>query len=105
MDIQISDIENRVVVVNRAKSSISRVKKKKKISFPEAPSCCRPLLFLKLMVDIDKNARHSFVSFVDDSEISMNIASPEVTKKMQEDTSSVFQWAGENNMTFNSDKF
>ncbi|XP_069187521.1 merozoite surface protein CMZ-8-like [Procambarus clarkii] len=54
----------------------------------------------------DKNTSHSFVSsFAGDAQIGMKISSVEDTEKLQADINTVFDWATENNMMFNGDKF
>ena len=65
-----------------------------------------PLLFLILISDIDKGTLHSVISsFADDTRIGKKIATVEDTVLLQEDIDKVFNWAEENNMEFNEEKF
>ncbi len=65
-----------------------------------------PLLFLILIGDIDHAVASSFVSsFADDTRIGRVITSKEDADKLQADLESVYQWAIQNNMQFNCDKF
>ena len=96
-------LTNRIqaVVVNQTKSSNSTV-----ISSVPQGTVLAPLLFLILISDINTNTAHSSVSsFADDTKISMNITSPEDTENLQADINEIFQWANNNNMSFNEDKF
>ena len=65
-----------------------------------------PLLFLILMSDIDSCVNYVRVSsFADDTRFLKTIAEEDDCRKMQDDLIGVFQWANDNNMTFNSKKF
>ena len=89
------------VVVNQAKSNNSTV-----ISSVPQGTVLAPLLFLVLLSDIDTNTTHSFVSsFADDTKISMKVTSSEDTENLQSDINKIFEWANNNNMSFNEDKF
>ncbi|KAK3881354.1 hypothetical protein Pcinc_014199 [Petrolisthes cinctipes] len=56
--------------------------------------------------DIDKGIAHStLASFADDTNICKSIGTSEDVKLLQEDLGRVYDWAKENNMTFNGDKF
>ena len=92
---------SQVVVVNHTKSSNSTVKS----SVPQG-TVLAPILFLILISDIDSNTRHSTVSsFADDTKISMRVSTEDDTERLQSDVSEVFQWARDNNMLFNEEKF
>ena len=71
--------------------------------------CCLfigPLLFLVLIEDIDSNVASSFVSsFADDTRIGRHIKIKSDVKDLQTDLNAIYQWAVDNNMPFNSDKF
>ena len=65
-----------------------------------------PLLFLILITDIDTSMEYASVSsFADDTRILMKIEDSEDCSRMQEDLVSVYGWAVENKMKFNSKKF
>ena len=65
-----------------------------------------PLLFLILIADIDSCVRHVRVSsFADDTRFLMPIAEEDDCRKMQDDLIGVYQWAADNNMSFNNKKF
>lgn len=65
-----------------------------------------PLLFLILIGDIDQNVASSFVSsFADDTRIGKPINSAEDAKLLQKDLESIYAWAKQNNMQFNTEKF
>ena len=65
-----------------------------------------PLLFLILIGDIDQDVATSFLSsFADDTLIGHGITSEEVMRQLQADLNSVYRWAVNNNMEFNSEKF
>ena len=65
-----------------------------------------PLFFLVLIGDIDSNIATSFISsFADDTRAGHPYLSPQDAKLLQEDLNSIYQWAKDNNMEFNSDKF
>ena len=89
------------VIINGCKSKPSKV-----ISSVPQGTVLAPLLFLILISDIDKNTENSFVSsFADDTRIGKEIASVEDTLLLQEDIEHIFDWAEENNMEFNDEKF
>ena len=65
-----------------------------------------PLLFLILIGDIDQDVATSFLSsFADDTRIGHGITSEEDMRQLQADLNSVYSWAVNNNMEFNSEKF
>ena len=65
-----------------------------------------PLLFLILMYDITKDIMHSIISsFADDTKAWKAISSLRDEVKLQSDLDSIYTWAQQNNMKFNSDKF
>ena len=69
-------------------------------------SALGPLLFLILISDIDSCVNYVRVSsFADDTRFLKTIAEEDDCRKMQDDLIGVFQWANDNNMTFNSKKF
>nr|XP_053656082.1 uncharacterized protein LOC128704893 [Cherax quadricarinatus] len=89
------------VVVNRVKSEAATVKS----SVPQG-TVFAPILFLILISDIDKDVSHSTVSsFADDTRICMTVSSIADTARLQADINQIFQWAAENNMKFNDEKF
>jgi len=65
-----------------------------------------PLLFLILISDINQNVQYSTVSsFADDTRVIKEISSDEDSNRLQFDLKCIYQWASENNMSFNSCKF
>ena len=65
-----------------------------------------PLLFLIYVADIDeelKSARAS--SFADDTRMVAKVSNDEDRENLQSDLNSIYRWAENNNMTFNSSKF
>ena len=65
-----------------------------------------PLLFLILLGDIDSNIASSFLSsFADDTRISIGLSNVTQASALQSDLEAVYQWADENNMSFNNLKF
>ena len=65
-----------------------------------------PLLFLVLISDIDANIALSFLSsFADDTRLSRAVAGVTDASALQTDMEAVYQWAQDNNMTFNDLKF
>ena len=89
------------VVVNGEKSDPAPV-----ISGVPQGSVIGPLLFLILISDIDEGIYNSFLSsFADDTRIGNGIASQQDAQNLQDDLTSVYNWAKRNNMLFNSKKF
>ena len=65
-----------------------------------------PLLFLILIGDIDENIASSFISsFADDTRLSRATSGVTDASALQTDLEKVYQWAVDNNMTFNAKKF
>ena len=65
-----------------------------------------PLLFLILLGDIDANILSSFLtSFADDTRIARGISDVADASALQTDLEAVYQWAEDNNMSFNNTKF
>lgn len=65
-----------------------------------------PLLFLILLGCIDENFAHSFISsFADDTRVAKSINSANDPSLLQQDLNSIFKWARDSNMMFNSEKF
>ena len=65
-----------------------------------------PLLFLVLISDIDINVLNSFLSsFADDTRVSNGISGVSDASSLQGDLEAIYQWAIDNNMSFNSSKF
>ena len=92
---------SQTVVVNGVKSSPKPV-----LSGVPQGSVIGPLIFLILIGDIDKEVATSFISsFADDTRIGHEISSEEDIKALQLDLQAVYQWATNNNMEFNSEKF
>ena len=89
------------VVVNGTRSHPKPV-----ISGVPQGSVLGPLLFLVLIGDIDKNVSEAFLSsFADDTRVGHGIKKEEDTHTLQNDLQIVYQWAVQNNMEFNSEKF
>ena len=64
------------------------------------------LLFLVLLSDIDSNIISSFLaSFADDTRIWKGVAGVNDASALQRDLEIVYQWAEDNNMSFNNLKF
>jgi ribonuclease P/MRP protein subunit RPP40 len=65
-----------------------------------------PLLFLVLLSDIDSNIASTFLaSFADDTRIWKGISGVTDASALQRDLEVVYQWAEDNNMSFNNLKF
>ena len=65
-----------------------------------------PLLFLVLLSDIDMNTVSSFLSsFADDTRLSRGVSNVAGASALQTDLEAVYQWAEDNNMSFNHTKF
>lgn len=65
-----------------------------------------PLLFLILMNDIDENLTKSYLlSFADDTNLSKPISTEEDVDSLQQDLITIYNWAKNNNMSFNDKKF
>ena len=62
-------------------------------------------VFLVLIGDIDRNVSHAFLSSFADTRIGSQITSPTDTENLQTDLEVVYQWAEDNNMELNADKF
>ena len=89
------------VIVNGSQSTPAPV-----ISGVPQGSVLGPLIFLVLIGDIDSEVASSFISsFADDTRAGHPYLSPEDAKLLQDDLNLIYQWAQDNNMKFNSDKF
>ena len=65
-----------------------------------------PLLFLIMIGDIDRDLKHSNASsFADDTRVGKEIRDEADAEKLQEDLDAMVNWANENNMALNEDKF
>ena len=65
-----------------------------------------PLLFLILIGDIDENVAHSFIaSFADDTRLLREVKNVSDASSLQTDLEAVYEWAVNNNSTFNNKKF
>jgi len=65
-----------------------------------------PLFFLIMIGDIDKEVIHSTTaSFADDTNICKSIEAQEDVHLLQEDLDKIYDWAKNNNMEFNDNKF
>ncbi|KAK3881506.1 hypothetical protein Pcinc_014051 [Petrolisthes cinctipes] len=65
-----------------------------------------PILFLILISDIDQEVKTSKVtSFADDTRVSHSIKDKDDVIALQNDLQSIYRWADNNNMSFNSSKF
>ena len=65
-----------------------------------------PLLFLILIGDIDKNVAFSFLSsFADDTRLLRKVSGVRDASLLQTDLEAVYQWAEDNNCSFNNKKF
>ena len=64
------------------------------------------LIFLRLIGDIDQNISSAFLSsFADDTRVGKGIETEQDVSNLQDNLNSVYTWAKNNNMEFNSDKF
>ena len=89
------------VLVNGTRGSLFDVKS----GVPQG-SVIGPLLFLVLISDIDKDIVSAFLSsFADDTRVAKGITSEDDVEALQSDLQSIYKWAQENNMEFNSPKF
>ena len=65
-----------------------------------------PLLFIILMCDINSGiTASSMVSFADDTRLYYCISNVDDCAILQNDLNSVYDWASDNNMSFNAQKF
>ena len=65
-----------------------------------------PLLFIILMCDINSGiTASSMVSFADDTRLYYGISDVDDCAILQNDLNSVYDWASDNNMFFNAQKF
>ena len=89
------------VVVNGVLSETSPV-----VSGVPQGSVLGPLLFIILLGDIDENILGSFLSsFADDTRLSKGVSGVTDASTLQSDLEAVYQWAEDNNMSFNNLKF
>ena len=64
------------------------------------------ILFIIMIYDIDEDVRNSIMSlFAADTKISAKIKTEEDIEKLQHDLEKVYNWAGENLMEFNENRF
>ena len=95
------DSRTQNVMVNGILSDAAAVKS----GVPQG-SVLGPLLFLVLISDIDINVLSSFLSsFADDTRVSKGICGVSDASALQGDLEVIYQWAIDNNMSFNSSKF
>ena len=65
-----------------------------------------PLLFIVMLRDIDRGVSSAWVSsFADDTRVLAGVSTVEGVVALQEDLEKIYQWAAQNNATFNSTKF
>ena len=65
-----------------------------------------PLLFLIMLVDIDRDIKHSMLgSYADDTRLWRFIHGDEDQQLLQQDLQVLYDWAEANNKSFNDDKF
>ena len=89
------------VLVNGVRSETMSV-----ISGVPQGSVLGPLLFLIFISDIGENLQHSLLSsFADDTRVFKKISSSQDATDFQADLNSIYLWAENNSMAFNSDKF
>ena len=89
------------VIVNGVLSDPSPV-----VSGVPQGSVIGPLLFLVLLGDIDANILSSFLSsFADDTRMARGLSGVSDASALQTDLEAVYQWAEDNNMSFNDLKF
>ena len=89
------------IKVNNVLSEESSVKS----SVPQG-TVLAPLLFLILINDIGECIQHSTIAtFADDTKISIAVKDIDDVNNLQEDLNNLFEWAVNNNMEFNPDKF
>ena len=95
------DARYQMVVVNGNLSDPTPIKS----GVPQG-SVIGPLLFLVLISDIDVNIKSSVVSsFADDTRVVKGISNLSESADLQQDLNVIYQWAVDNNMTFNDSKF
>ena len=89
------------VIVNATHSNPSPV-----ISGVPQGSVLGPLIFLILIGDINDDTLHSTIrSFADDTRITKGVRNIKDTINLQSDLNTIYNWAANNNMQFNNDKF
>ena len=89
------------VVVNGEKSQPAPV-----LSGVPQGSVIGPILFLIMIGDIDNDVAHAFLSsFADDTRVGKSVQNEHDAQLLQQDLNHVYNWATQNNMTFNDTKF
>ena len=92
---------SQIVVVNGKHSLPSKV-----VSDIHQGLVLGPLLFIILMVDIDKGVRHLVISsFADDTNINKTVSTVGDVDQLQQNLNKIYTWAKNNNMSFNNNKF
>ena len=65
-----------------------------------------PLFFIVMMLDIDSGVKNAkLASFADDTRVWLLTKSLEEQAKLQQDLEVLYEWAEDNNFTFNEKKF
>ena len=96
-------------ITERTQSVVAKEYKSKAVNVTSGVpqgSVLGPLLFLVLMMDIDKNFKFSILkSFADDTRVTKRIKDEDDAEALHLDLKQVFEWAERNNMEINSLKF
>ena len=64
-----------------------------------------PLLFMVLLSDIDSDTESDIISFADDTRIYLGVNYTNSSENFKYDLDTIYLWADQNNMQFNSLKF
>ena len=89
------------MVVNGVMSKLAAV-----LSGVPQGSVLGPILFLIMLANIDKDVVHAFLSsFADDTRVGKSVQNEQDVQLLQQDLNKIYEWANQNNMTFNDTKF
>ena len=91
---------SQTVIVNETPSSPCNI-----VSSVPQGTVLGPILFIILLIDINKDITCKLSSFADDTRVMKPIVSNSCSQTLQNDLNTIYSWQVENNMMFNEDKF
>ena len=100
LDPRISHCRSQTVIVNETPSSPCNI-----VSSVPQGTVLGPILFIILLIDINKDITCKLSSFADDTRVMKPIFSNLCSHTLQNDLNTIYSWQVENNMMFNEDKF